>query len=142
MSYLEINSVEQPSPIELETKMARVQIVQRAYGGMKRRNMAVTAGETHNAMSISVMWDGINATELAIIETAWTYCYENVGVLFKADDLTVPTTGGLYTDEVYVTVFPDTGFAKEFIQEWDAAGNGPILYKVDCVFLAQPIVYS
>ena len=69
MSYLEINSVEQPSPIELQTKMARVQIVQRAYGGMKRRNMAVTAGQTQVAMSISIMWDGLSAAEFAIIET-------------------------------------------------------------------------
>lgn len=142
MSYLEINSVEMPSPITIDSKMARVQIAQRAYGGLKRRNMAVTAGYKVNTMSLNIEWDGINATELALIKTAWNHCSQNTGVLLKAGDLRLPTLSGAFTDSCYVTVFPDTGLNVEFLQEYDDQGNGPLLYRVMATFLAAPERYS
>ena len=134
---LTIDAVTVANPVEVSSDSLATAATNMTYGGMKSYYHNRSANFNQAIHVITVIWDGLNSTELGTLRTQWQAAADAY-VTFTFDDVELPAVFST-ADEFDAIVYPESGLDVVYSQGYDSAGNGPILYKATGIFLCEPM---
>ena len=132
-----INGNAVAKPVTVDSDSISTAAINVAYGGLKSYYHNRSENVNQVIHVITIVWDGINGTELGTIRTNWQAAADAyVEIVF--DDVELPSEF-VTTDTFNAIVYPGTALDVQWSQGWDSAGTGPITYQASAIFLSEPM---
>lgn len=133
---LTLNSATLANPVEVLVDGTPLVALNIAYGGIRYYHHATSPLQKHSIHTIEVRWGALTSAELGEIRTRWKEAC-NAYVYLAMDGLLLSDAS--LSDTAPVMVAPGTALDVAFLQAYNGAGTGPILYDASAIFITAQL---
>lgn len=130
---LTLNGVTLANPVEVLVDGNTLAALNVAYGGLRAFFHSTNQTQKQSVHTVELRWEALTPTELGEIRTRWGEAANNYVTLTMTDLELANFAAG---DSITVTVAPGTALEVAFLQAWNGAGTGPILYDASAIFIS------
>jgi len=130
-----INGNTIPNPVTVDVDSVPLAALNIRYGGQKAFYLTQSTTDLQGIHVLKIAWQSLNGGEMDTVQLAWQYA-ANGYVSFVFTDLALAAVLGV-TDTTQIMVYPGSSLDKEWLQAWDSAGNGPILWDAVATFVTR-----
>lgn len=123
------------NPVAIDVDSVPLAALNIRYGGQKAFYLTQSTTDKQGIHVIKIRWESLNGGEMDTVQLAWQYA-ANGYVSFVFTDLALAAVLGV-TDTTQIMVYPGSSLDKDWMQSWDTAGNGPILWDANATFVTR-----